>query len=163
IQKELKWGFVGEAAYVGTRQIDQLGFRELNWSPVNGGQAGRQLNRQFGRTAQTRVVAPVGDSKYDALQARLDRRFRGGYQVGGSYTLSKSIGIEGAANSDGIAAIKIPEFYDLNRALSSFDRTHALNITSIAELPFGEGRRWLTEGMLAKVLAAWQVNNIISF
>ena len=26
-QKELRWGFVGEAAYVGTRQIDQLGFR----------------------------------------------------------------------------------------------------------------------------------------
>ncbi len=62
VQKELRWGFVGEAAYVGTRQIDQLGFRELNWSPIGGGQAGRQLNKKFGRTGQTRLIAPVGDS-----------------------------------------------------------------------------------------------------
>jgi hypothetical protein len=163
MQKEFRWGFVGEAAYVGTRQIDQLGFRELNWSPINGGQAGRQLNQQFGRTAQTRLVAPIGNSQYDALQARLDRRFRDGYQVGVSYTFSKSIGIEGAPNSDGTAEIQIPEFYDLNRARSPFDRTHALHITNITELPFGEGRRWLTTGVLAKVLGGWQVNNLISF
>ena len=96
VQKEFKWGFVGEAAYVGTRQIDQLGFLELNWSPIGGGQAGRQLNKKFGRTAQTRLVAPIGDTKYDALQARLDRRFANGIQLGVSYTLSKSTGIAGS-------------------------------------------------------------------
>ncbi|MEJ7713668.1 MAG: hypothetical protein WKF84_28415 [Pyrinomonadaceae bacterium] len=37
IQKELKWGFVGEIGYVGTRQIDQLGYRELNYPTVGGG------------------------------------------------------------------------------------------------------------------------------
>ena len=94
-QKDLRWGFVGEAAYVGTRQIDQLGFKELNWSPIGGGQAGRQLNQQFGRTGQTRLIAPIGDSQYDALQARLDRRFQNGFQLGVSYTLSKSTGIAG--------------------------------------------------------------------
>jgi hypothetical protein len=51
----------------------------------------------------------------------------------------------------------------LNRALSAFDRTHALHITNITELPFGEGGRWLTTGVLAKMLGGWQVNNIISF
>ena len=95
-RRSCKWGFVGEAAYVGTRQIDQLGFLELNWSPIGGGQAGRQLNQQFGRTAQTRLVAPIGDTKYDALQARLDRRFANGFQIGVGYTLSKSTGIAGA-------------------------------------------------------------------
>jgi len=163
VQKELKWGFVAEAAYVGTRQIDQLGFRELNWSPIGGGQAGRQL-AAYGRTAQTRVVEPIGDSQYDALQTRLDRRFAGGFQLGVSYTLSKSTGIEGAPNSDGAAAIQIPEYYDLNRALSSFDRTHNLNITSITELPFGPGHRWLTGGgVAAAIVGGWQVNNILSF
>ena len=76
---------------------------ELNWSPVNGGQAGRQLNRQFGRTAQTRLVTPIGDTKYDALQARLDRRFANGIQLGVGYTLSKSTGIAGAPDSDGLS------------------------------------------------------------
>ncbi len=96
VQKELTWGFVGEAAYVATRQIDQLGFLELNWSPIGGGQPGRQLNRSSDATAQTRIVAPIGDTKYDALQARLDRRFANGVQLGVSYTLSKSTGIAGA-------------------------------------------------------------------
>jgi len=164
IQKELTKGFVAEAAYIGTRQIDQLGFRELNWSPIGGGTAGRQLNAKFGRSAQTRVVAPIGDSQYDALQTRLDRRFANGFQLGVTYTLSKSTGIEGAPNSDGIAAIQIPEFYDLNRALSSFDRTHNVQISNILELPFGSGRRWLNGGGVAAALAGgWQVNNILSF
>src|SRR5262249_32924372 len=164
VQKELRWGFVGEAAYVGTRQIDQLGFRQLNSSPIGGGQAGRQLSAKFGRAAQTRVVAPIGDSQYDALQTRLDRRFANGFQMGVSYTLSKSTGLEGAPNSDGIALIQIPEFYDLNRAISSFDRTHNLNISSIVELPFGAERRWLNGGGVLSALAGgWQVNNVLSF
>jgi hypothetical protein len=164
IQKELKWGFVGEAAYVGTRQIDQLGFRELNYAPIGGGAAGRQLNAQFRRTGSTRVVAPIGDSSYDALQTRLDRRFADGFQVGVAYTWSKSMGIEGAANSDGIARIQIPEFYHLNRARSEFDRHHNLQISSIVELPFGQGQRWLSDGGVAAAIASgWQVNNIVSF
>src|SRR6185295_9663292 len=145
-QKELRWGFVGEAAYVGTRQIDQLGFKELNWSPIGGDQLGRQLNQKYGRTGQTRLIAPIGDSQYDALQARLDRRFRNGVQMGVSYTLSKSTGIAGNANSDGALRINIPEYYDLNKSLSDFDRTHNLNITSIDELPLGRNLRWLNSG-----------------
>jgi hypothetical protein len=163
-QKELRWGFVGEAAYVATRQIDQLGFRELNWSPIGGGQAGRQLNQRFGRTGQTRLIAPIGDSDYNALQARLDRRFSNGFQLGVSYTLSKSTGIAGNPNSDGALRINIPEFYDLNKSLSDFDRTHNLNITSIVELPFGPDRRWMNDGgLVSQIVGGWQVNNILSF
>ena len=164
VQKELKWGFVGEAAYVGTRQIDQMGYRELNWSPIGGGQAGRQLNRQYGRTAQTLLVTSIGDTEYNALQARLDRRFRNGFQIGVGYTLSKSMGIAGAPDSDNTASIQIPEFYHLNWALSPFDRTHNLQITNLTEVPLGRGRRWLNNGgVLAAIVGGWQVNNILSF
>ncbi|MGH9315209.1 MAG: TonB-dependent receptor domain-containing protein, partial [Vicinamibacterales bacterium] len=163
-QKELRWGFVAEAAYVGTRQIDQLGFRELNWSPINGGEAGRQLNQQFRRTGQTRLIAPVGDSEYNALQARVERPFRDGYQIGVNYTLSKSTGIAGNANSDSALRINIPEYYDLNLSRSDFDRTHSLHVTSIVELPFGPGRRWANDGgVWSQIVAGWQVNNILSF
>ena len=164
VQKELRWGFVGEAAYVGTRQVDQLGFRELNWSPIGGGPAGRQLNQKFGRTGQTRLIAPIGDSQYDALQTRIDRRFANGIQLGANYTYSKSTGIAGNANSDGALRINIPEYYDLNKSLSDFDRTHNLNITNITELPFGPGRRWVSDGgVLSQIVGGWQVNNVLSF
>ncbi len=164
LQKELRWGFVGEAAYVGTRQIDQLGFKELNWSPIGGGEAGRQLNQKFGRTGQTRLIAPIGDSRYDALQTRLERRFSRGVQFGVNYTLSKSTGIAGNPNSDGALRINIPEFYDLNKSYSDFDRRHNLNITNITELPFGPNRRWLNDGgVISQIVGGWQVNNILSF
>lgn len=164
LQRELRWGFVGEAAYVGTRQIDQLGFKELNWSPIGGGQAGRQLNRQFGRTGQTRLIAPIGDSEYNALQARLERRFSSGVQFAVNYTLSKSTGIAGNPNSDGALRINIPEYYDLNRSYSDFDRRHNLHITNITVLPFGPNRRWLNSGdVLSQIVGGWQVNNIVSF
>ena len=45
-QRELSWGFVAEAAYVATRQKDQLGFKELNWSPIGGGQAGTAIESE---------------------------------------------------------------------------------------------------------------------
>ena len=100
-------------------------------------QAGRQLNQLFGRTGQTRLIAPIGDSQYDALQTRLDRRFANGFQIGVNYTFSKSTGIAGNPNSDGALRINIPEYLRPEPSLSDFDRPHNLNITNITELPFG--------------------------
>ena len=163
-QHELKWGFVAEAAYVATRQVDQLGTRQLNWSPIGGGNAGRQLFQQFGRTAGTTITTAIGDSKYDSLQTRLDRRFANGVQFGVNYTYSRTLGIAGAPDSDGSAQIQIPEFYHLNYGRSDIDRPHALNITNILQLPFGSGRRWLNQGgVVSAIVGGWQANNVISY
>lgn len=164
LQKTLAWDIVGELGYVASRQVRQLGFIELNWAPIGTGRSGQRLFQKFGRTADTRLVTPIGGSHYDSLQARLQRRFAGGYQVEANYTLSKSIGIAGAPNSDNILLINIPEFYYLNRGLSNIDRTHNLQIANIAELPFGRGKRWLNNGgVLSAIVGGWQVNNILSF
>ena len=50
-----------------------------------------------------------------------------------------------------------------NYALTSTDRTHNLGITNVWQLPFGPGRRWLSDGgVLSHILGGWQVNNMIS-
>lgn len=163
-EKELKWGFVGEAAYVGTRQVNQLGILEQNWSPVDGGSRGRVLFQKFGRTANTLLIAPIGNSHYNSLQTRLDRRFRNGFQLGVNYTLSRTWGIAGAPDSDNQPRVKIPDLYYLNYGLSDIDRTHALHITNMTELPFGRNKRWLSNGgIVAALVGGWQVNNIVSF
>jgi len=163
-EKELTWGFVGEATYVGTRQVNQLGIREQNWSPIGGGSAGRQLFQQYGRTAATLLIAPLGNSHYNALQTGLNRRFKNGLQVAMNYTLSRAIGIAGAPDSDNQPRVRIPEYYHLNTGISDIDRTHVVNIRSIAELPFGAGRRWMNGGgPLSAILGGWQLNNILSF
>ena len=46
----------------------------------------RVLNRLYGRAGQTRLIAAIGDSQYDALQTRLERRFSDGYQFDFNYT-----------------------------------------------------------------------------
>jgi hypothetical protein len=165
LQKELGWGFTGEVAYIGTRQIRQLGLLNLNYGTIGGGQASQILNKQFGRVAQTQLVTPVGNSHYDAMQARLDRRFRDFYQLNVNYTWSKSITTGAVSDSDNTLPISIPEFYHLNRTVSGFDRTHNLQITNIIELPFGKGRKYLSgsNGFVNALVSGWQVNNIISF
>jgi hypothetical protein len=163
VQRELRWGFVGEAAYVATRQSNQLGYRELNWSPIGGGQAGRQLNQQFGRTAQTRLVAPIGNTSYHSLQSKLERRFSQGLQLGVNYTYSRAKGIAGAPNSDNAPRIQIPEFYHLNYGISDINRPHSFHVTNLTELPFGAGQRWLNNGIASALAGGWMINNIVSF
>jgi len=158
------WGFVGEVGYVGTRQIDQLGYRELNYPTVGGGAASRVLFQRFGRTAPTLLIAPVGDSSYDAMQASIVRRFTNGISLNANYTFSKAIGFSPNGNSDDDLRIRIPQFHHLNKALLNHDRTHIFKISNITELPFGKGRRWLTDGGIASALVGgWQVNNVIRF
>jgi hypothetical protein len=162
-EREFRPGLKGEIGYVATRQTRQLGFRELNYAPIGGGAANQILNRQFGRTANTRLITPVGDTRYDSLQTRLQRHFSGWYSFEAAYTWGKSITTSGTNNSDSVLPINIPEFYHLNRALSGFDRTHNLQVTNITHLPFGRGRQLLADrGVLTAIASGWQISNVIS-
>jgi hypothetical protein len=68
------------------------------------------------------------------------------------------------SNSDNTLPISIPEYYALNRSVSGFDRTHNVQITSIAEFPFGKGKKFLGgKGPLPAVVSNWQVSNLLSF
>ena len=160
MQKKLKWGWVGQAGYVATRQVNQVGFVELNYSPINGGQNGRILARKFGRTAETRTARPIGNSQYDSLQSSLDRRFANGFQMGVSYTWSKSLGVCCSDNSDGLAAIQIPEYSRLNRAVTNSDIPHNLTVNGMYKLPFGAGGHWGKTGPAKWIAGGWQLNAI---
>jgi hypothetical protein len=106
---------------------------------------------------------PLGTGHYNGLQTTLDRRFANGYQFHVAYTWSKSMGICCNDDSDGSPAIELPEYYRLNRALTGYDQQHNLQIASIAELPFGKGKRWFSGGGLASSVAGgWQINAIFS-
>ena len=163
VQRELFGGWVGEAGYVATRQTRQLGYRELNWANVGEGNAGRQLFKQFGRTASTREVSPIGDSRYDSLQAMVHRRFSQGYSFSAAYRLGKSTSTSGLDRSDQTLRIMIPEYDHLNRSPTGFDRRHNLQITNILALPFGPGQKWLNGGgILSAIVGNWQTNSIIA-
>jgi hypothetical protein len=149
-------------AYIGTRQIDQLGIREQNWSPIGGGSAGRQLVQRFGRTAPTQLIAPLGDTHYNSLLTQVTRRMRNGLQFNVNYVYARAVGIAGAPNSDNEPRVRIPELHHLNFGRADGNRRHTLNVRSIWELPFGPSRRWLNQGgMASAVLGGWQLSTIL--
>jgi hypothetical protein len=156
VQRELNWGLVGQAGYVGSRTVRPLLTMELNYALPGGGNTGRILNQAFGRTASTTNQLPYegGTGRYDSLQATLTRRFSDGFQLQTSYTLSKSI--------SWATSWMDPSQFHRNRGLSSFDRPHNLQVGWVAELPFGEGKPLASSGLSRLLLGGWQLNGIFS-
>ncbi len=161
-QKQLRYNFTAELGYVATRQTRQLGYLDINSGQVVGGdQAGRPLYQKFGRTAATTFLMPLGTGQYNAMQARLERRFAAGMEISAHYTWSKAIGP--VDNTDSSPSIKALPYFYRNRVPRGYDRTHNLQISNIWEIPFGRGRKWANGGgALSYVVGGWQINNIVS-
>jgi hypothetical protein len=79
-----------------------------------------------------------------------------------NYTLAQS-----RANSAGTHEVRFEPFLDnarpeLSEGRSQFHVTHVMNGNLIAELPFGEGRRWLNQGgFVDRVMGGWQASTIV--
>jgi hypothetical protein len=164
LQKQLKYGFVAQVGYAGTRQVHQQYEININNGNVLGaGTAGEYLDQEFGRTATTNYFEPWGHAHYDGLQATLNRRFRGGYQIGATYSFSKAIMLCCADKEDAGPQIAVPGDQFLNRAVAPYDRTQVFTFSGIAELPLGRGKRWLAHGGFLTALASgWQLNGLFN-
>lgn len=162
LQKEMKYGFVGQAGYVATRSTDQMTNVNINAGQIPGlGSNGQPLKVKYGRTAVINLYEPVGTNRYDSLQARLERHFSGGFQFAANYTWSKAIGM--FANDDSGLREPAYAYWYLNKAVLNYDRTQNLQLTGMYELPFGKGKPYLTNGIGAKVAGGWRINGIASF
>jgi hypothetical protein len=97
-----------------------------------------------------------GSSIMHAGSVRLRKRMTKGFAVGGTYTYSKSI--DNASSIGGGVQLVAQDDTNLRaeRGLSSFDQRHKLSGDWTLELPWGEGRKWLTRpGIAQKVLGDW--------
>jgi hypothetical protein len=75
------------------------------------------------------------------------------------YTWSKAINY---ADNDANPRIQYQPEADRNRGLASYDRAHNFQGYGAYDLPFGQGRRWLTDGVASHIVGGWQVNGIMS-
>jgi outer membrane receptor protein involved in Fe transport len=164
VQKELPWGFTGQAGYVASRQRNINQILNLNAGQVIGaGDAGRPYFQRFRRTAETGLLTNVGWNDYDALQTSLQRRFLHGLQVNVAYTWSRAFGICCDNLADNPPQVQAMNYFQLNEATLSFDRPHNVQASLIAELPFGPGKRFLNDGRAVSAIAGgWQVNALLS-
>jgi outer membrane receptor protein involved in Fe transport len=160
LQRELGAGFGVEAGYVGSRSIRLTNEVDINASFPGGGAAGRAYAAAFGRQVATTLHDPAFTSNYNALQARLTRRFSGGMSLNVAYTFSKALGY--GANNDSSLFFNTPSAIARDRAVLPFDRTHNFRVSSLYELPFGKGKKHLSSGLVSRFAGGWQVNGILS-
>ena len=156
LEKQLG-NWVGSAGYVATRSIRQTAFLDANWSDLGTGNAGRQLVKKFGRSAATTFIGHLGTVKYDSLQARVQRRFHGGYLMQLSYTWGHSLGYT-AENSTSSPRVNHPSYWDKNYGPTPLDIRHNLVVSGVVDLPFGRGKRWAQSGIGGALLSGWQIN-----
>jgi hypothetical protein len=110
------------------------------------------------------ILESQGTSDYNALQAKLDRRFSRGIQFGASYTFSKLISdasedLFGGSPLGGV--LQNPFDRESFRSVSPNVAPHVLVINYLIELPFGKNKRYLNSGgVVDKLVGGWQVNGI---
>ncbi|MGH9768650.1 MAG: carboxypeptidase regulatory-like domain-containing protein [Blastocatellia bacterium] len=98
----------------------------------------------FGRPALTRranasllvdfVGETAGNSIYHGMALALNKRFAGGYQLIGSYTLGKAI--DDATDINFAQGPQDPTNARAERSLSAFDVRHRLSLAAVIESPF---------------------------
>ncbi|NOT60024.1 MAG: TonB-dependent receptor, partial [Acidobacteria bacterium] len=114
-----------------------------------------------------------GDSYYHGFQATLRRRFEKGFSFGMAYTFSKSIdnmSVDpvGASSGGGLSTTNsrtATDIYNwqLDRAVSDFDRRHVLVVNGLWELPFGKNKALLSSApaFVNHIVGGWSLNGIL--
>jgi len=108
----------------------------------------------------------LGQSTYNALLAKLERRFHNGLNLLASYTYSKTLTDADSALPAFVAFSgggSIQNSYNLKneKSLSYQDIPHTFVVSYIYELPVGKGKKFLNRGgAVDKVLGGWQVGGV---
>jgi hypothetical protein len=108
----------------------------------------------------TTYNAPLGHSTYHSLQIIVNRRYTGGLNLYGNYTLSKTIqNMESALRGTNSARPLDTYHLKLEKSLAETDQTHNVKMAAIYDLPFGRGRRLFSRmnWALDAALGGWTV------
>jgi trimeric autotransporter adhesin len=79
-----------------------------------------------------------------------------GLGISASYVFSKSIDDASSIGGGGTVVVQNPFYLPGDRGLSSFDQAQKFIGNWIYDIPFGDGRRFVTTGPMSHVLGGWQ-------
>jgi len=138
-------GFIGDGPAADTNQPTIVGFGTLSRDQRRpffacGVKTVDGLCGNFGWTQGIDYFSNTGKSRYNALQAKLTKRFSSGYSLLTHYTFQSH------KNNDGGYFFIDP---NVNYGNASFIRKHVFVLAGTAELPFAKGNA---------ILGGWQVN-----
>ncbi len=159
LQKQISQ-YVFEANYVGTRATNMPVGYNINQAYAGPGSvASRRPYQGFNNiTAQM----PMGVSRYNALEARAERRFSNGFSLLTSYTFSKSLD-NGGEQLIGDLGLRNVNDVNAEYSLSLGNMRHRFVTSALYDLPFGRGRRFdIRNPVVNAVVGGWQANTILT-
>ena len=155
VQRQLPFGVVLDAGYVGSKGSHLLITRDINQPVASAAVALGQINpnavRPYPGFASISTYESTGNSIYHSLQVSAVKRFAGSLSLQASYTFSKLI-------DNVLTPVNSYESSRLERGIASFDRTHVLTTSYIWEIPFAHQ---LTSWRKS-ALDGWQISGITS-
>jgi len=175
VQRELTSSMMLSVAYVGSKngRLPYTGFanaaNQASLAPGNDPAklaAIDALRLMPWVSANINYTQSIGYSNYNALQAKLQRRFSNGLHSLLSYTWGKSIDVSSGyfnvENGPG-GGSTVQNYFDQStaRGVSGYDITHFLSWATVYEFPAGRGKRWLQSGPASWLLGNWQLNYIM--
>ena len=107
------------------------------------------------------IRASVGDSVYHGFTLRAERSYSSGLMFQVSYTAAKLID---NVNERFLGGANFINPYDLgmSRSISAADVSQRLVANWVYELPFGKGKKYLSQGIGGMILGNWQTSGILS-
>lgn len=168
IESQLTSSMALEVRYVGTSAIELGHFHFFGNQavPGSGDVQPRRLYPDFGFTAQ---MSSGANANYNGLQVQFTRRMFNGLQFLAGYTWSKNIsnneGEEGAYADGGAPQGQNDNNPSQERGLTVNDVRHRFTFSSLYELPFGNGKRWLSHSnaLVNGILGGWELTALASF
>jgi hypothetical protein len=164
IQKQLPWNLVWETSYVGNIGIHLWGQSEGNQPLMNG--SGSPTNRrplaQFTK-ASIKSFGPWNRSNYEGLSTRLEKRLSAGVSLLAAFTYGHAMDLQNPALDvcDGCDN-SVQNTYNLNAQRGASDQDVPLRfvLSGIWDLPFGRGRRFLSQGWSSAIAGSWQASAV---
>jgi hypothetical protein len=162
VQREILPNMVLDVAYLGS-QGHKLPIRwNINQAPPGPGAVNARRPYQGYGSITGGFISSTGNSNYNGLQVRIERRFTEGFSFLSSYSWSKAIDDSPGISTDSDAG---PFFAQdarnlaAERSLSDFDVAHRFVFSTVYDLPFGK-----SQSRVVKLLAAgWQLTGILSW
>lgn len=161
VERQLFDDLAVSVSYVGNRGLNLQQSYQANAAlpPGPGALASRRPYPAFGRIS---LAGSDGESWYNALQVKAQRRFSQGLGFLASYTWAKSLDLHGGEAESRGGGIQNPADLAASKGLSGFDLRHRFSLAANYELPFGPEKRWANSGVAAALLGDWQTTVIVS-
>jgi hypothetical protein len=164
VQRDLGKGFVMDVAYVGNRANKLVVLSDYNEARFNnpGENATINARRPIAGFGQVQIAAPIGFSTYNALQAKLERRFSNGLLFLNTFVWSKAIDnasghLETSGGDDSRISWTQRGAY---KGVSGYNQPFNNTFTVVWELPYGKGKRFGSSApyVLDALLGGWNIS-----